>query len=64
MGFGNRSAKAQFREADARGARFAVVLGESELSQGVVQLKSLSDGTQETIPTDQFLAKIQKMCNE
>lgn len=60
MGFGDRSAKAQFREADARRARFAVVLGESELAQGVIQLKSLSDGTQETLSQDQLIAKLLK----
>lgn len=61
LGFGDRSPKAQFREADARGARFAIVLGESELSQGVVQLKSLSDGVQETIPQAQLISRLQKV---
>jgi len=37
------SMKAQFRRADASGARFALVFGASELAQGMVAVKSLRD---------------------
>jgi histidyl-tRNA synthetase len=46
MGFGDRSFKAQMREANARGARFVALIGESEIAGGVVQVKSMKDGSQ------------------
>ncbi len=39
------SMKAQFRRADASGARFALVFGAAELAQGMVTVKALRDGT-------------------
>jgi histidyl-tRNA synthetase len=41
---GMGSMKAQFKKADASGARFALIFGADELSQGVVTVKSLRDG--------------------
>ena len=43
--------KAQFKRADRSGARFALILGESELAEGVVQLKDLraAHADQETL---------------
>ena len=39
------SMKAQFRRADASGARFALVFGAAELAQGMVTVKALRDGS-------------------
>lgn len=47
-----RSLKAQLRQADALGARFAAVLGEDELARGVIQLKNLATGEQEAVARD------------
>jgi histidyl-tRNA synthetase len=44
MHAGGGSMKAQFRRADASGARFALVFGADEVSNGQVALKSLRDG--------------------
>jgi histidyl-tRNA synthetase len=41
---GGGNFKAQFRRADRSGAELALVLGESELERGVVQMKPLRDG--------------------
>ena len=41
FGAGGGNFKAQFRRADRSGARFALVLGDSELERGVVALKNL-----------------------
>jgi len=41
---GGRSMKAQLRQANGSGARWAVVIGDDELSRGVVQLKDMQDG--------------------
>jgi histidyl-tRNA synthetase len=43
-GDGMGSMKSQFKKADASGARFALVFGPEELSQGLVAVKSLRDG--------------------
>jgi histidyl-tRNA synthetase len=44
MHAGGGSMKAQFRRADTSGARFALVFGADEVSNGQVALKSLRDG--------------------
>ncbi len=43
MHAGGGSMKAQFKKADASGARFALVFGADELAQGVVAIKPLRD---------------------
>lgn len=42
---GGGNMKAQFKKADASGARFALVFGEDELARGEVTVKSLRDGS-------------------
>lgn len=44
LAFGDRSLKGAMKAADKSGARYAVVLGESELEGGTVSLKRMSDG--------------------
>jgi histidyl-tRNA synthetase len=44
LAFGDRSLKGAMKAADKSGARFAIVLGDSELEQGTVSLKRMSDG--------------------
>ncbi|MFT4192019.1 MAG: histidine--tRNA ligase, partial [Comamonas sp.] len=46
---GQGSMKAQFKKADASGARHALVFGESELARGEVIVKSLRDGQGEQV---------------
>ncbi len=41
---------AQFKRADAAGARFALILGDDEIAQGTVTVKNLADGTQRVVP--------------
>ncbi len=43
------SLKAQLRQADKRGARYVVVIGEEELARGVVLLKDMTAGTQDFV---------------
>ncbi|KPK12923.1 MAG: histidyl-tRNA synthetase [Myxococcales bacterium SG8_38] len=47
------SLKSQLRRADKMNARIAMILGESEVEQGVVQLKDLREQTQEQVPRPQ-----------
>ena len=42
--FGDRSLKAAMKAADKSGARFAIVLGDSELETASVELKEMSSG--------------------
>lgn len=44
------SLKSQLRQANKRGARFALIVGGDELARGEVQLKDLAPGTQEAVP--------------
>jgi histidyl-tRNA synthetase len=44
-----RSMKAQMREANRSGARYAVIIGKDEIERGVVSLKDLGTGEQEGI---------------
>ncbi len=44
-----RSIKAQFKYADKIGARYVAVIGGSELAEGVMNVKNMSDGSSEKI---------------
>ena len=46
---GGRSLKAQMRQADAKGARFAAIIGADELSKGEVTLRDLADKSERRI---------------
>lgn len=47
--FGDRSLKGAMKAADKSGARFAIVLGDSELQSGSVELKQMSNGEQTSV---------------
>ena len=56
---GNGSFKSQFKRADRSGAGIALVMGDNEVREGTVILKSLRDETeQETLPQQQVAARI------
>jgi len=48
----------QFKAADRRGARFAVVLGEDELQRGIVSVKELSTGEQKEVAREDLVAHL------
>ena len=54
---GGGSFKSQFKKADRSGARYALVLGEAELEQGVVGVKPLRDDADQTTVPLQDLAR-------
>ncbi len=56
---GQRSLKAQMRQADADGALFAAILGQRELAAGTVVLRRLADGHQETVPMAEVGRRLQ-----
>ncbi len=49
---GDRSLKAQLKQANSTGARHAVIIGEDEVRGGTVLLRDMDKGEQETIPLD------------
>jgi histidyl-tRNA synthetase len=52
------SLKAQLRRASGLGARFALIVGDAEVAQGVVQLKDLAKESQETVPRASIVATV------
>ncbi len=57
---GERPLKAQLKMADRSGAEFAAILGEKELADGVVTLRRLSDGQQETVPAADVASRLSR----
>jgi histidyl-tRNA synthetase len=54
-----RSIKAQFKYADKIGAKYVAVIGGNELSEGVMNVKNMSDGTSESVSFADVLAYFQ-----
>lgn len=55
---GDRSLKAQLRQANSLGARFAVIIGEEELGAGTVVLRDMSSGEQRAVPIDELIKNL------
>ena len=54
-----RSVKAQMKYANKIGARFTMIIGESELMKGSAELKNMTTGESETVPFQELLQKLQ-----
>jgi len=52
LAFGDRALKGAMKAADKSGARYVIVLGESELNEGLVELKRMSDGVTSSVKID------------
>ncbi len=52
------SLKSQLRQADKRGARFAVIIGEDEIAQGQVTLRDMASGNQSPVQLAEIAAAI------
>lgn len=50
IAYGGKGLKGAMKAADRSGARYALVLGERDLAEGVVQLKELASGDQRAVP--------------
>jgi len=55
LAYGDRALKGAMKAADRSGARFAVVIGDRELAEGVLPLKSLATGDQESVAGDELV---------
>lgn len=58
IAFGDRALKGAMKAADKSGARYVIVLGESELSQDSVELKRMSDGVTSSVKIDQLQVEL------
>ena len=56
----DRSLKAQLREADRQGARFAVILGDEELARRVATVKALKGGEQVEVALTELLPHLRR----
>jgi histidyl-tRNA synthetase len=56
----DRPLKAQLKQADHSGAVFAAIVGEREIADGTVTLRSMTDGTQETVPMSDAVGKLRE----
>ncbi|ASY12063.1 histidyl-tRNA synthetase [Candidatus Planktophila dulcis] len=54
IAFGDRALKGAMKAADKSGARYVIVLGESELMERTVELKKMSDGVTSSVKIDQL----------
>jgi histidyl-tRNA synthetase len=60
MDFGGRAPKQQFTQADKRGAKFVLILGEEEVKNSTVSVKDMSTGNQITVPLDGVVKKLKQ----
>ncbi|MFF6956948.1 MULTISPECIES: histidine--tRNA ligase [unclassified Streptomyces] len=56
--FGGKGMKNAMKSANRSGARFALVAGERDLAEGVVQLKDLGSGEQTAVPLAEVVASV------
>ena len=61
MTFGNRSMKAQLRQANRSGARLAIILGEREMEAGIAEIRDLERSEQRSVALDQIVADLQSL---
>jgi histidyl-tRNA synthetase len=60
IAFGDRALKGAMKAADKSGARYVIVLGESELKEGTVELKRMSDGVTTSVKIGQLQEELQR----
>ncbi|WP_071460236.1 histidine--tRNA ligase [Bacillus massilinigeriensis] len=56
-----RKVKAQFKSADRLNAKYVAVLGDDELQENKITLKSMADGGQTELPLDEFIDAFRKL---
>lgn len=57
--YGGKGLKAAMKAANRSGARYALVLGERDLAEGVVQLKDMESGEQTAIGVNEIVAELE-----
>ncbi len=62
--FENRSMKAQMKQANRSGARFAVIVGQTELTEGTVTIKPMGPGDQFNTPRTEVATMLASIQND
>jgi histidyl-tRNA synthetase len=57
---GSKSLKAQLRQANTLGARYATIIGEEEVKAGTVMLRDMQDARQETVALNELAGRLGK----
>jgi len=58
--FGDRSLKAQLRQANTLGSAYALILGEEEVKSGTVVLRDMAKGEQRTVPIGEVVSLLEQ----
>lgn len=58
LAYGGKGLKAAMKAANRSGARYALVAGERDLSEGVIQLKDLGSGEQRPVPVEALVTEV------
>jgi histidyl-tRNA synthetase len=60
MSTGNKSLKAQMRQANSLGVRWAIIIGEEEVKAGKVTLRNMADAQQETVTLSELAGRLKQ----
>ncbi|MFE0461083.1 histidine--tRNA ligase [Kitasatospora sp. NPDC058965] len=60
LAFGVKGIKNAMKSADRSGARFALIAGDRDLAEGVVQLKDMTTGEQTAVPLDALVTTLKE----
>jgi histidyl-tRNA synthetase len=60
---GDKSLKAQLRQANSLGAGYAVIIGEQELKTGTVILRDMTSAEQKAIPANELAGRLQALAS-
>jgi histidyl-tRNA synthetase len=60
VAFGDRALKGAMKGADKSGATYVIVLGESEMSSGTVELKEMKSGASTSVKIDSLFEALNK----
>jgi len=58
---GDRSLKAQLKQADARGISYTIIIGKEEMESQTVMLRDMKNGEQKSIPSTELAATLKQM---
>jgi histidyl-tRNA synthetase len=58
--FGRDSLKAQLNRADKIGAQYTLIIGQKEALDGVVIIRNMASGKQETVKLEEAVARVKK----
>lgn len=64
MAYGDRGLKGAMKAADKSGAKFAIVLGDEEVSSSVVQIKNLGDSSQVQVAIGDMVAHLTQVIGQ